>query len=259
MLFPTPFTPTKVMTYGRPASFAARTSRSTSTDRFGVRMRVNASSIASLVIAPSEEKLGQFLPSERRRDGLAQALGDVLGDVLVHEVGLELLQHGHEVVPVQRGFSHHPAHQRVLEQRREKRIRLLLPRRPSGVRRRTTSRRNLQPPPPPPLPRSCTPRPPLRPRGWARRCPRAPPLPRSSLSLGLPSEKSRPSVLPFAFSPAQTRFSFSFFFFPSFPSRDPRRLAPARFEPLPPPPLLPPPLDFKDARILDISNAPVLF
>ena len=63
VLFPTPFTPTNVMTYGRPASFAARTSRSTSTDRFGVRMRVNASSIASLVIAPSEEKLDSFFPS----------------------------------------------------------------------------------------------------------------------------------------------------------------------------------------------------
>ena len=73
---------------------------------------------------------------------------------------------------------------------------------------------------------------------------------------GLPSEKSRPSVLPFAFSPAQTRFVFSFFFgrFSSsspffFSSSSPRD---ARLEPLP---LFPPLRDFRDARILDMSNA----
>jgi hypothetical protein len=45
--FPTPFTPTKTTVYGRPASLAAWTSRRISMERFGVRMRNRASSIAA--------------------------------------------------------------------------------------------------------------------------------------------------------------------------------------------------------------------
>jgi hypothetical protein len=60
VLFPTPFTPTKVMTYGRPCSFAERTSRRISIDLVGVRIRVSACSIAILVFLARDEKLCNF-------------------------------------------------------------------------------------------------------------------------------------------------------------------------------------------------------
>eukprot|EP00982_Pelagococcus_subviridis_P004036 29028-Pelagococcus_subviridis.AAC.3 len=60
--FPTPLTPTKVITYGRPDAFAVLTSRRTSTERVGVRMRVSASSIARLTIALSDENDASFRP-----------------------------------------------------------------------------------------------------------------------------------------------------------------------------------------------------
>lgn len=67
---PTPLTPTKTMVYGLPASLAWWTSRKISIERFGVRIRSNASSIAACIhptnLAPIDDmcirqSVSQFL------------------------------------------------------------------------------------------------------------------------------------------------------------------------------------------------------
>mmetsp|Transcript_889 Transcript_889/g.3727 ORF Transcript_889/g.3727 Transcript_889/m.3727 type:complete len:452 (-) Transcript_889:371-1726(-) len=248
VLLPTPLTPTKVMTYGRPASFAARTSRNTSTDRFGVRMRVNASSIAALIIALSDEKLASFFPSSdaatdsQRRSAMSSAT------FLFMKLVLSFSSTG---ARSSRPSADLPTTPRTSEfsSKEEKKVGFFVGF--DGERRSDDDVATASSSSSSELYSSSSSASTRLGLEMSTRSTSSSPAPG-----GLPSEKSRPSVLPFAFSPAQTRFVFSFFFgrFSSsspffFSSSSPRD---ARFEPLP---LFPPLRDFRDARILDMSNA----
>mmetsp|Transcript_15035 Transcript_15035/g.63408 ORF Transcript_15035/g.63408 Transcript_15035/m.63408 type:complete len:451 (+) Transcript_15035:364-1716(+) len=248
VLLPTPLTPTKVMTYGRPASFAARTSRNTSTDRFGVRMRVNASSIAALIIELSDEKLASFFPSSDAATDSQSRSAMSSATFLFMKLVLSFSSTG---ARSSRASADLPTTPRTSEfsSKEENKVGFFVgfdgERRSDDDVAAASSSSSSE------LYSSSSSASTRLGLEMSTRSTSSSPAPG-----GLPSEKSRPSVLPFAFSPAQTRFVFSFFFgrFSSsspffFSSSSPRD---ARLEPL----LLFPPLrDFRDARILDMSNA----